>query len=69
MVKKLSLEELPPVLILHLKFFVYNKDGGTQKLLKKVDFPVELEITKGELGAISQKHARAQLFKTNDVVS
>ena len=48
-VKKLSLEELPPVLILHLKFFVYNKDGGTQKLLKKVDFPVELEITKGML--------------------
>ena len=45
--KKSSLEELPPVLILHLKFFVFNKDGGSQKLMKKVDFPVELEITKG----------------------
>ncbi|XP_052816281.1 ubiquitin carboxyl-terminal hydrolase 10-like [Mya arenaria] len=44
--KKLSLEELPPVLILHLKCFVYNKDGGSQKLMKKVDYKVELEITK-----------------------
>ena len=47
MVKKSSIEELPPVLILHLKFFVFNKDGGSQKLMKKVDYPVELEITKG----------------------
>jgi hypothetical protein len=45
--KKLSLEELPPVLILHLKCFVYNKDGGSQKLMKKVDYGIELEITKG----------------------
>ncbi|XP_060597410.1 ubiquitin carboxyl-terminal hydrolase 10-like isoform X2 [Ruditapes philippinarum] len=44
--KKLSLEELPPVLILHLKCFVYNKDGGSQKLMKKVDYGIELEITK-----------------------
>lgn len=44
--KKLSLEELPPVLILHLKCFVYNKDGGSQKLMKKIDYKVELEIAK-----------------------
>ena len=47
--KKLSLEALPPVLVLHLKCFVYNKDGGSQKLMKKVDYKVELEITKGEM--------------------
>jgi ubiquitin carboxyl-terminal hydrolase 10 len=47
--KKLSLEELPPVLILHLKCFVYNKDGGSQKLMKKVDYGIELEITKGNI--------------------
>lgn len=46
--KKLSLEELPSVLVLHLKCFVYNKDGGSQKLMKKVDYKVELEITKGK---------------------
>ena len=51
--KKLSLEELPPVLILHLKCFVYNKDGGSQKLMKKVDYGIELEITKGKLVFIS----------------
>ena len=49
MSKKLSLEALPPVLVLHLKCFVYNKDGGSQKLMKKVDYKVELEITKGEM--------------------
>jgi len=47
--KKLSLEELPPVLVLHFKCFVYNKDGGCQKLMKKVDYKVELEITKGNM--------------------
>lgn len=45
--RKTTLEELPPVLILHLKYFVYDKDGGCQKLFKKVDYGVDLEITKG----------------------
>ncbi|KAL3859381.1 hypothetical protein ACJMK2_009604 [Sinanodonta woodiana] len=49
-VKKLSLEELPPVLILHLKCFLYNKDG-CQKLMKKVDYSIELEITKDLLSS------------------
>merc|ERR1712098_973032 len=32
----LSLEELPPVLILHLKRFVYDgKTGGVQKIMKQ----------------------------------
>lgn len=45
--KKLTIEQLPPVLILHLKCFVYDKDGGSQKLLKDVNFTIDLEITKG----------------------
>lgn len=66
-VKKVSLEELPAVLILHLKFFVYNKDGGSQKLMKKVDFPVELEITKDLLSPnarskLSQQQRSYKLF-------
>ncbi|XP_063441389.1 ubiquitin carboxyl-terminal hydrolase 10-like [Mytilus trossulus] len=44
--KKLTIEQLPPVLILHLKCFVYDKDGGSQKLLKDVNFTIDLEITK-----------------------
>jgi ubiquitin carboxyl-terminal hydrolase 10 len=43
----LLLEELPPILVLHLKRFVYNEtSGGCQKLLKNIDFPVDLEIAK-----------------------
>lgn len=43
--RNLSLEELPPILILHLKRFVYNGNtGGCQKVMKQVDFSVDLEI-------------------------
>jgi ubiquitin carboxyl-terminal hydrolase 10 len=45
-VRHVTLEELPPVLILHLKFFVYDKDGGSQKLLKNLEYGIDLEITK-----------------------
>ena len=41
------LEELPPVLVLHLKWFTYDKNGGLQKCIKQVDFDIDLEIGKG----------------------
>ena len=43
----MTLEELPPVLVLHLKRFVFEKTGGCQKLTKNIDYPVDLEISKG----------------------
>jgi ubiquitin carboxyl-terminal hydrolase 10 len=45
--RRFFLEELPPVLILHLKCFVYDSKGGSQKLTKFVSFTENLEITKG----------------------
>lgn len=42
------LESLPSVLVLHLKWFTYNKDGGLQKNSKKFDLDVNLEITRGK---------------------
>ena len=43
--KTLSLEDLPPVLILHLKRMVY--DGHTeQKVMKEIEFPVDLVISR-----------------------
>ncbi|XP_071479256.1 ubiquitin carboxyl-terminal hydrolase 10-A-like [Diadema antillarum] len=44
--RRITLEELPPVLILHLKRFLYDKSGGCQKLMKKVEYGMELEISK-----------------------
>ena len=44
--KQVFIETLPPVLILHLKRFQYDNAGGTQKIWKKVGYPLDLEIPK-----------------------
>lgn len=44
--RQVSLEGLPPILILHLKRFVYEK-SGIHKINKKLDYSVDLEIGKG----------------------
>lgn len=44
--RRVTLEELPPVLVLHLKRFVFEKTGGCQKLVKNIEYPVDLEISK-----------------------
>lgn len=44
--RRVTLEKLPPVLVLHLKRFVYEKSGGCQKLVKNIDYPVDLEISR-----------------------
>lgn len=44
--KQIFIETLPPVLILHLKRFQYDNAGGTQKIWKKVGYPLELTIPK-----------------------
>jgi ubiquitin carboxyl-terminal hydrolase 10 len=53
--RSLTLEELPPILVLHLKRFVYDeKSGGSQKLLKPIDFRVDLEVPREILSATSK---------------
>lgn len=45
--KQVFIETLPPVLILHLKRFHYDSaTRGTQKIWKKIGYPLELEIPK-----------------------
>lgn len=44
--KQVTIETLPNVLILHLKRFQYDNTGGTQKIWKKVGYPLELELPK-----------------------
>ncbi|KAJ9641444.1 hypothetical protein H2199_005414 [Coniosporium tulheliwenetii] len=45
-VKQVFIETLPPVLILHLKRFQYDNAGGTQKIWKRIGYPLELELPK-----------------------
>ncbi|XP_006815634.1 uncharacterized protein LOC100378663 [Saccoglossus kowalevskii] len=59
-IRKISLEELPPVLVLHLKRFVYDKSGGCQKMTKKIDYSVDLEINKELLSS----NVRSKLAQT-----
>ena len=42
----MTIEALPNVLILHLKRFQYDNAGGTQKIWKKIGYPLELDIPK-----------------------
>uniref|UniRef100_A0A1A9VAM9 ubiquitinyl hydrolase 1 n=1 Tax=Glossina austeni TaxID=7395 RepID=A0A1A9VAM9_GLOAU len=61
--QQMTLEKLPIVLILHLKWFDYRSDGCT-KILKKVEFPVELKIDAKILASkkYSQKQRAYRLF-------
>lgn len=42
--KQVYLEVLPPVLILHMKRFVFDNIGGVQKLSKRVNYGAKLTI-------------------------
>ena len=67
--RSLSLEELPPILILHLKRFVYDANtGGVQKILKQVEFGVDLEISKSVLSAECRATNKQRQYKLFSVV-
>ena len=69
--RSLSLEQLPPILVLHMKRFIYDEtSGGCQKLLKVVDFPVDLEIPREILSLNSRNkyHGKQKQYKLFAVV-
>lgn len=49
--QQMTLEKLPIVLILHLKWFDYKGDNCT-KILKTVEFPIELKLEPSKLSHI-----------------
>ncbi|XP_031571370.1 ubiquitin carboxyl-terminal hydrolase 10-like isoform X2 [Actinia tenebrosa] len=58
--KRVTFESLPKILILHLKRFIYSK-SGSQKLLKHVDYPLDLPIGKELLSPnVKNKYSIAQ---------
>jgi len=64
-----SLEELPSILILHLKRFVYDgQTGGVQKTMKQIEFGVDLEISKNILSAECRASPKQRQYKLFGVV-
>ncbi|XP_067931754.1 ubiquitin carboxyl-terminal hydrolase 10-like [Watersipora subatra] len=57
--RRLTFELLPPILILHLKCFVYDKYGGPQKALRKLNFKETLEFDKELLPNCGSKDQRS----------
>jgi len=67
--RSLSIEELPPILILHLKRFVYDANtGGVQKILKQIEFSVDLEVSKSILSAECRASNKQRQYKLFSVV-
>ncbi|KAG0263031.1 hypothetical protein BG011_009428 [Mortierella polycephala] len=64
--KKIFIEHVPPVLVLHLKRFIY-KDGGTQKLHKQVGYKTVLNL-QPDLISPSRRPAGAIPYKLFGVV-
>ncbi|KAK2166661.1 hypothetical protein LSH36_37g14022 [Paralvinella palmiformis] len=54
--RRTLLEELPAILLLHLKCFVYDKNGGCQKVVKQLDFSAMLDIHKDLLSSAARSH-------------
>lgn len=54
------LEQLPEVLILQLKRFVYSVDGGLQKIVKDITISIDLEISKELVSAQGRKKLSAE---------
>ncbi|XP_002120858.2 ubiquitin carboxyl-terminal hydrolase 10-like [Ciona intestinalis] len=50
-----TLESLPPIFILHLKRFVYDKSGGLKKIDKKVEYKTDMVIGKEMLSKSARK--------------
>jgi ubiquitin carboxyl-terminal hydrolase 10 len=42
--QQLSLEQLPVVLLLHLKCFQLDAEGHTAKIVKNIDYPIDLKV-------------------------
>ncbi|XP_047535105.1 proline-rich extensin-like protein EPR1 isoform X1 [Vanessa atalanta] len=64
--QQLSLEQLPVVLLLHLKCFQLDAEGHTAKIVKNIDFPIDLKI---DPKIMSSKHTTKQrLYKLFAVV-
>jgi ubiquitin carboxyl-terminal hydrolase 10 len=43
------IEQLPPILIIHLKCFLYDESDGTKKVNKSINYTVNLTLPKSKI--------------------
>ncbi|CAF1176623.1 unnamed protein product [Adineta steineri] len=62
--KTMLIEQLPPILIIHLKCFLYDESDGTKKINKSINYTVNLTLPKNILTEQAKKHSfeRYKLF-------
>jgi ubiquitin carboxyl-terminal hydrolase 10 len=53
--QQVTLEELPLVLLLHLKWFDYKLDGAS-KIVKCVEFPIDLKVDPSKCKSITAQN-------------
>ncbi|ODQ67165.1 cysteine proteinase [Nadsonia fulvescens var. elongata DSM 6958] len=61
--KQTLLDELPPVLIIHLKRFTYTNDGRIKKLTKEIGYNIDLEIPAECMTASKRTGTRSRKYK------
>ncbi|XP_049874149.1 ubiquitin carboxyl-terminal hydrolase 10-B isoform X2 [Pectinophora gossypiella] len=66
--QQLSLEQLPVVLLLHLKCFQLDTEGHTAKIVKTIDFPVDLKIDPKIMSSKLKYTQKQRLYKLFAVV-
>ncbi|XP_075978479.1 uncharacterized protein LOC142978096 isoform X2 [Anticarsia gemmatalis] len=66
--QQLSLEQLPVVLLLHLKCFQLDADGHTAKIVKNVDYPIDLKIDPKIMSSKQKYTSKQRLYKLFAVV-
>ncbi|XP_013146692.1 PREDICTED: ubiquitin carboxyl-terminal hydrolase 10-A, partial [Papilio polytes] len=66
--QQLSLEELPVVLLLHLKCFQLDAEGHTAKIVKNIDYPIDLKIDPKIMSSKLKYTQKQRLYKLFAVV-
>jgi ubiquitin carboxyl-terminal hydrolase 10 len=66
--KQVFIESLPPILILHLKRFIYDARAGVSKSHKIISYGTELEIPKECIAPSRRTHVDKRRYRLTGVV-